>query len=311
MTWVRILALAALAGLLARGEAGEKKPAAKPAGPDVPATPLWPGGAPGAKGEGPEDVPVVFVHLPPRDKANGTAVVVCPGGGYGGLAISYEGHDVARWLNGLGAAGVVLKYRHAPKYRHPIPLTDAARAVRLARSRAAEWGVDPQRVGVLGFSAGGHLASTVGTHFDAGDASAQDPVDRASSRPDFLVLAYPVITLTNPYTHAGSRKNLLGDAPDPQLVEDLSNDKQVTARTPPTFLVHTTEDKAVPPENSVLFYLALRRHNIPAEMHLYEKGAHGVGLGVGRVELPVKSWPERCAAWLEGRGFLGPAGGGR
>ncbi len=290
------LTLALLLGLLRAAPAGEKTP---------PELPLWPEGAPGAKGKSPADTPVVFIYPAPKEKANSAAVVICPGGGYGGLAISYEGHDVARWFNTLGVTGVVLRYRHAPNYRHPTPLTDASRALRLVRARAKEWDVDPQRVGILGFSAGGHLASTAGTHFDAGNQDAPDPIDRASSRPDFLILVYPVITLTDPYTHAGSRNNLLGKSPDPQLLEDLSNEKRVTPQTPPTFLVHTTEDKAVPPENSVFFYLALRKQGVPAEMHLYEKGQHGVGLGMGRVNLPVKSWPERCEAWLQNRLIIG------
>jgi acetyl esterase/lipase len=232
--------------------------------------------------------------------------VICPGGGYGGLAISYEGHDVARWLNTLGVTGVVLKYRHAPKVRHPAPLEDAHRALRMVRAHADEWKIDPSRVGILGFSAGGHLASTAGTHFDGGDASAKDPVDRLSCRPDFMILVYPVITMADPYTHKGSRRNLLGDRPDPKLVELLSNEKQVTAKTPSTFLAHTSEDSAVPPQNSVMFYEALVRNKVPAELHIYEKGQHGLGMN-RRPELPFSSWPERCAAWLAGRGILGKA----
>lgn len=264
---------------------------------------LWPDGAPGAKGKAAADVPGVYLFLPAKDKANGAAVVICPGGGYGHLAISYEGDDVARWLNTLGVVGVVLRYRHAPAYRHPIPMHDAQRALRYVRAHAKEWNVDPKRVGVLGFSAGGHLASTVSTHFDDGKTDARDPIDRLSCRPDFSILVYPVISLRESFAHIGSRNNLLGKSPDSKLVEYLSSERQVTKQTPPAFLVHTSEDRAVPPENSVAYYLALRRLNIPTELHVYEKGRHGLGLG--RENLPFRSWPARCADWLRGRGYLG------
>ncbi|MCS7044865.1 MAG: alpha/beta hydrolase [Gemmataceae bacterium] len=263
---------------------------------------LWQGDAPGAQGQDPADVPVYVLYRAASDKANGTAVVVCPGGGYATHALNHEGHDIAKWWNSLGVTAVVLKYRLGPRYRHPAPLTDAQRAIRLTRHHAKEWGIDPRRVGIMGFSAGGHLASTAGTHFDLGTPEADDPIDRHSCRPDFLVLLYPVITMTEPFAHVGSRNNLLGKKPDPKLVEQLSTERRVTAATPPTFLVHTTEDKAVPPENSVLFYLALCKHKVPAELHIYEKGRHGLGLGDGT--LPYASWPQRCAAWLHGRGLL-------
>jgi acetyl esterase/lipase len=196
----------------------------------------------------------------------------------------------------------VLRYRIAPRYRHPAPLQDVQRALRLVRTRAAEWNVDPHRVGVWGFSAGGHLASTAATHFDDGKADADDPVDRAGCRPDFAILSYPVITLEPPYAHGGSRQNLLGKSPDAKLVESLCNERQVTARTPPTFLFHTSEDTAVPPENSVLFYLALRKAGVPAELHVYEKGRHGVGLAPA--DPVLSSWPNLLAAWLDSRGLL-------
>jgi acetyl esterase/lipase len=262
---------------------------------------LWPEGAPLAKGKAEADVPKITVYLPAADRATGAAVVVCPGGGYGGLAISYEGHDVARWLNTLGVAGIVLKYRVAP-YRHPAPLLDAQRALRYTRAHAKEWGIDPKRVGILGFSAGGHLASTAATQFDTGKDKGTDPLDKESCRPDFAVLVYPVITLTGPFAHGGSRDNLLGKGADPQLIDSLCSQKRVTAQTPPTFLVHTTEDKAVPPENSILFYEALRRAKVPAEMHIYEKGRHGLGLGPK--DMAFSSWPDRCAAWLKARKIL-------
>jgi acetyl esterase/lipase len=248
------------------------------------------------------DHPTLSIYLPPADKANGAAVVVCPGGGYAGHALDHEGKQPAEWLNNLGVTAFVLKYRLAP-YRHPIPLQDAQRAIRTVRARAKEWNLDPNRVGIWGFSAGGHLASTAATHFDDGKPDAADPVDKVSCRPDFLILCYPVITMTGPpVTHMGSRKNLLGDKPDEKLIEELSNEKQVTARTPPTFLFHTDADAGVVPENSVLFYLALKKAKVPAELHVYEKGPHGVGLAP---KDPVLStWPDRLADWMKGRGLL-------
>jgi acetyl esterase/lipase len=264
--------------------------------------PLWPNGAPGAVGHDEADKPSLTMYMPSADKANGTAVVICPGGGYGFLAMDHEGRQVAEWFNKHGVTAFVLKYRIAPRYHHPAPLEDAQRALRLVRARAGEWKVDPHRIGIMGFSAGGHLASTAGTHFDSGKADAEDPIDRVSCRPDFMILCYPVISFTDPSTHVGSRNNLLGKKPDPNLVENLSNEKQVTAQTPPTFLFHTNEDKGVPAENSVLFYLALRRAGVPAELHIYEKGQHGVGLAPN---IPVlSSWPERLEGWLRVRGLL-------
>ncbi len=263
---------------------------------------LWPKGAPGAVGDEAADRPSLTVFLPQAEKANGAAVVVCPGGGYGVVVDTYEGKDPAEWLARRGVAAFVLRYRVAPRYRHPAPLQDVQRALRLVRARAREWHVDPHRVGVWGFSAGGHLASTAATHFDDGRPDADDPIDRAGCRPDFAILCYPVITLEPPYAHMGSRQNLLGKDPDAKLVESLCNERQVTARTPPTFLFHTGEDRPVPPENSILFYLALRKAGVPAELHVYEKGPHGVGLAPKN---PVLSnWPDRLAAWLEARGLL-------
>jgi acetyl esterase/lipase len=270
---------------------------------DAPKTePLWQGAAPGALGNGAADTPSLTHYPAPPDKATGAAVVVCPGGGYGGLAVDHEGREPAEWLNNLGVSALVLKYRVSP-YRHPVPLQDAQRALRTVRARAKEWKIDPKRIGIWGFSAGGHLASTAGTHFDDGNPNADDPIDRVSCRPDFLILCYPVITLTGaPTTHMGSRNNLLGKEPSPELIENLSNEKQVTTKTPPTFLFHTNEDKAVPAENSLLFYAALRKAGVPAELHIYEKGAHGVGLAPK--DPVLSSWPDRLAAWLNGRGLL-------
>jgi acetyl esterase/lipase len=263
---------------------------------------LWPNGAPGAQGNEEIDQPSLAGYIVPAGRGTGTAVVVCPGGGYRNLAMDHEGDQIAKWLNSLGVSAFVLKYRLGPKYHHPVELGDAQRAIRTVRYKAAEYRVLPGRVGIMGFSAGGHLASTAGTHFDAGNAAAADPIDRIGSRPDFLVLGYPVISFTTPYTHKGSLQNLLGDNPDPKLVESLSNELQVTPGTPPTFLFHTTADATVPVENSVLFYLALRKAGVPAEMHIYEHGPHGVGLA--QTDEALSSWPARLADWLRGRGLL-------
>lgn len=262
---------------------------------------LWEGEAPGARGTEPADIPTLTVYAPVPEKSTGAVVVVCPGGGYGGLA-DHEGKPIAEWLNTIGVTGIVLKYRLGPKYHHPVEMGDVARAIRTVRSHAADWGLDPHRIGVLGFSAGGHLASTAATHFDAGSASAPDPIDRLSSRPDVAILIYPVITFTDPFTHSGSRRNLLGDTPSPDLITLLSNEKQVTAQTPPCFLVHGTDDNAVPAENSLLFALACRKAGVPVELHLYEHGPHGFGLGGS--DPVLSAWPGSCAKWLEHRGFL-------
>jgi acetyl esterase/lipase len=262
--------------------------------------PLWEGDAPGALGSADEDRPTLTVYLP--DSPGGTGVVVLPGGGYRHLAFDHEGHQVARWLNTLGIAAFVLKYRLGPTYRHPAPLLDAQRALRTVRARADEWGVDPSRIGILGFSAGGHLTTTTGTRFDDGIADDPDPVQRVSSRPDFMIPIYPVVSLFDPVAHAGSRVHLLGEEPDQKLVESLSNHLQVTAETPPTFLVHTTDDAAVPVENSLLFYASLRQAGVPVEMHLFETGRHGFGLAP---DDPVLSaWPKLCEAWLRARGLI-------
>jgi len=263
---------------------------------------LWPQGAPGALGHGAADKPSIAIYLPPREKATSAAVVVCPGGGYRILAMDHEGQQVAEWLNGHGIAAFVLSYRLGPRYRHPIQLGDAQRAIRTVRALAAEFRIDPGRIGIWGFSAGGHLASTAGTHFDSGNPTAPDPIDRVSCRPDFMILCYPVVSFVTEYGHTGSRANLLGEDFDPKLAEYLSSEKQVTSQTPPTFLFHTDADRGVPPENSVLFYLALRRAGVPAELHIYEKGNHGVGLA--QKDPVLASWPGRLADWLKARGAI-------
>ncbi len=273
--------------------------------------PLWPHDAPGSKGtDRDKDVPTLTVWLPKPERATGSAVVVCPGGGYGMLAMDHEGKQVAQWLNSLGVTAFVLKYRLGPRYHHPAMLQDAGRAIRKVRASAAEWKLDPHRIVILGFSAGGHLASTAGTHFDAGKPGADDPVERVSSRPDRMILVYPVIALATPYGHSGSLKNLLGDNPSSELIESLSNERQVSKETPPTFLAHTDADKGVPAENSLLFALALRKAGVPVELHLFERGPHGLGLGDGiaayRVpaEPSFRAWPKLCETWLKNQGFL-------
>ncbi|HMJ89141.1 MAG TPA: alpha/beta hydrolase [Candidatus Acidoferrum sp.] len=261
------------------------------------ALPLWPDGAPGALGQADKDIPTITPHLANAENASGAAVVIFPGGGYGGLA-AHEGKGYADWLVTNGISAFVVKYRLGPGgYRHPVMLQDAARAVRFVRARADEYHIDPKRVGVIGSSAGGHLASTLLTHFDAGKADATDPVERQSSRPDVGILCYAVITM-GPNTHAGSKKNLLGPTPDPELVKTLSNETQVTKDTPPCFIWHTWEDKAVKVENSLDFAYAMQRAGVPFDLHVYQKGQHGIGLGKNH------PWSNDCLFWLRAQGFL-------
>jgi acetyl esterase/lipase len=260
---------------------------------------LWEGPAPLAAGDGPEDTPALTVYQPAPGTASGASVVVLPGGGYRGRA-RHEGEPIARWLASHGVTAFVARYRVHP-YRHPAPLTDAQRAIRMVRARAEAWGLDPTRIGILGFSAGGHLASTAATLFTPGDPSASDPVERVSSRPDVAILIYPVITFVGDGVHVGSRTNLLGPDATPEQMAALSSERNVTADTPPTFLVHTTGDTAVPPENSLAFVEAMRRHGVPVELHLFEGGRHGFGLG--ETEGPYGRWPALAALWLERRGF--------
>jgi acetyl esterase/lipase len=287
-----------LPALLLSAAIAAVSPAAEPA-----AQLLWPDGAPGAKGDSPADKPSLTAFLPVESKAVGTAVVICPGGGYGHLAGDYEGKEIAEWLNSLGVAGFVLEYRHRGRgYGHPAPMLDAQRAMRIVRANAEKCKIDPRKIGVLGFSAGGHLASTIGTHFDKGNPSAADPIDRESCRPDFMILCYPVIAFGEPFTHKGSQRNLIGGDAPPELLNKLSNEKQVTPETPPAFLYHTDADAGVPAENSVQFYLALRRAKVPAELHIYREGGHGVRSTKG---LPVaEMWPKECEQWMRGLKLL-------
>jgi acetyl esterase/lipase len=270
---------------------------------DLPPVPLWPDGAPGALDKQDKDIPTLTPFLPSAESASGAAVVVCPGGGYGGLA-GHEGADYALYLNQHGIAAFVLKYRLGSHgYRHPIMLQDAARAVRLVRARAGEWKIDPKRVGIMGSSAGGHLASTMLTHFDAGQPDAADVVERESSRPDLGILCYPVISM-GPLTHQGSKHNLLGPQPDESLVKLLSNELQVTAQTPPCFLWHTWEDKAVKVENALEFAQALRRAGVPFDLHIYQQGQHGIGLGAKPPFEKPHPWARDLVFWLQAQGFV-------
>jgi acetyl esterase/lipase len=274
---------------------------------------LWAEGVPRLKADAPPERiedgriynvshPTLTMFAPPAGTANSTAVIVCPGGGYVRLAVAKEGSEVTRWLNGLGVTVFLLKYRVAP-YEHPAPLLDVLRAVRLVRSRAAELGINPARIGVFGASAGGHLAASAGTLFDAPEGRTGAPLDKISARPDFLALIYPVITMGETNVHAGSRRALIGEHPSPELVKRTSMELQAGKDTPPTFIAHTEEDQSVPVENSLAFYQALRRAGVPVEMHLYEKGPHGFGLkpGLG----PTSDWPKRCEEWMRFHGWLG------
>ena len=253
--------------------------------------PLYPDGVPGAVGNLDVDQPAITFYKAPQP--NGTAVLVCPGGGYQHLAMDHEGKQIAEWFNSLGITAAVLKYRLGPRYHHPAMLDDARAGIRALRARAAELGINPARVGVIGFSAGGHLASTLSTHY-------QTPQER----PDFSILVYPVISLATKYAHAGSRTNLLGDNPDPALVESLSNENEVTPYTPPTFLFHTDDDTVVPVMNSIRYFQALKAAGVRAEMHVYARGRHGVGLAPS--DPVLSTWPARLKDWLTVEGFLPP-----
>lgn len=288
------------------------------AAPDRPVIPLWPEGLPDPLRAGydpaqtAEEVvdgtrianvraPQLTVFAPAPGLANGTAVVICPGGGYARLAYGHEGLDVAAWLNAQGVTCFLLKYRHK-EYGHPAPLRDVLRAIRIVRSRAAEFGVDPARIGVMGFSAGGHLASSAATLFDHADGKTGAALDAVSARPSFAILVYPVILMEGPHIHAGSRTNLLGEKPTAEMIERLSTDRQVSKATPPIFLIHAQDDTGVPIENALSFYAGARRAGVPVEMHLYEKGGHGFGLKPKAQ--PTDEWPDRCLSWMRAHGWL-------
>jgi len=290
--WIKIICFAAVACLLLITRA--------PCQQDN-QIPLWPLAAPLAKGAGPDDSPSILLYLPSSHQPT-PGIVVCPSGEYMSLLMDRDGRQVAEWLNNLGIAAFVLKYRLAPTYRYPVPLLDAQRALRYVRSNASLYNLAENEIGIMGFSAGGHLAAMAATHFDAGKASPSDRIDRLSSRPDFLVLVYPVITCSEPFLHVLSCSNLLGDHPDPSLAALVSNEKHVTAKTPPTFLFHTSDDAIVPVENSLAFFTALRKAGVPAELHVYEHGLHTVGLAL---DDPVLStWPKLLENWFRVRGLL-------
>ena len=266
--------------------------------------PLWPDIVPGAIGTGEKDTPTLTAYLPEPEKATGAAFVICPGGGYGGLSMEKEGSDYARWLTARGIAGIVLKYRlGSAGYRYPVEFEDITRAIRLTRSKAAEWHLDPAHIGVMGSSAGGHLASLALTHFDAGKPQDPDPIERQSSRPDLGVLCYAVITMKE-NTHGGSRQNLLGPTPSPDQVTETSSEEQVKPDTAPCFIWHTWEDQTVKVENALAFASALRAKGIHFELHIYEKGPHGLGLGKGDAPGGYHRWTSDLQAWLGERGWL-------
>ena len=294
-----VLTVVALSG----AAAGAQQPS-PPAVQDGQVIPLWTGAAPGAQGTEAADIPTLTVFLPRTVTPNTPAVIVCPGGGYVRLAANHEGRQVASFLNSLGVAAFVLTSRLGPKYHHPVELGDVQRAIRLVRARAAAWSLDAGRIGVMGFSAGGHLAMTASTMATAGNADAADPIDRVSSRPDFAVLGYPVISMTEAWTHQGSKTALLGANADAALAAQLSGERAVTKDTPPTFMFHTNADTTVPPENSVHYYLALRRASVPAELHIFEKGPHGVGLA--NDDQALSEWSTLLANWLRVRGIVKP-----
>lgn len=271
---------------------------------DAPEIPLWPNGAPGAKGSASKDIPSLTPFLPEAGKANGCAIVVCPGGGYQGLA-PHEGRDYALFLNQHGITCFVLKYRLAPDYHYPEISGDAARAMRWVRANAEQYKIDPKRIGIIGSSAGGHLASTLMTHFDAGDPKNADPIDQQSSRPDFGILCYPVISMQmDSLTHGGSRDNLLGKNPSQDLMDLLSNEKQVKPNTPPCFLVHGADDKTVPVENSLMFAEALAKNHVPFELHIYEHARHGFGLEDKYPFAHPHPWTAALMSWMSVNKFI-------
>ncbi len=273
---------------------------------------VWPNGAPDSNGiTTPEELydgkrvrnvseAELYVYLPKMGNNTGAAVVICPGGGYMIEAMDHEGYDLAEWLTTQGVAGIVLKYR-LPYGHDQIPLEDAQRALRIVRQKAAEWGINPSKIGIAGSSAGGHLASTAGTKFDLGKPDSNDPLEKYSCRPDFMLLLYPVITFNEEFGHMGSRTNLIGAGNKWELVEKYSNELHVTAQTPPTFFVLADDDNGVPPRNSIEFYLALKKFKVPAEMHIFRDGGHGFGMN--KKNLPVDQWPNLFAQWMKAQGI--------
>ncbi|QDV65417.1 alpha/beta hydrolase [Crateriforma conspicua] len=294
--------VAALVMVIATGEATSSCMADDVVSPQRQVMDLWPDGVPGATQTGEGDVPQLIVtHAESRDAV--PAVVILPGGGYHGRAMDHEGYQIADWFRSMGFTSAICTYRvrgqgnDGKGYGHPYPMTDAQRAIQTVRANAKEWNVIPDKIGVIGFSAGGHLASTVSTHFADTNVQQGDQIAEISSRPDFSILCYPVIAMGVDFTHAGSQRNLLGTDPDPRLVALMSNDKQVTARTPPTFLFHTAADTVVPVKNSLVYYQACVDHGVPAEMHVFPEGRHGVGLA--KEISGASAWPDLCRDWLQ------------
>ena len=268
---------------------------------------LWADLPPGSTHRGDGDVPKLIITKVESESPT-AAVVILPGGGYNGHAMDHEGYQFAQWFKSLGVTSAICTYRLRGKgndgkgYGHPAPMMDAQRAIQTLRARSKELNIDPNRVGVIGFSAGGHLCSTVSTHFAAPDALSEDPVARVSSHPDFSILCYPVVAFGKSYTHKGSQRNLIGSNPSTELLESLSNERQVSKETPPTFLFHTAADTVVPPQNSIDYYLACLESGVPAEMHVFPKGRHGLGLAQ---KLPgAAQWPELCENWLRRLGVV-------
>jgi acetyl esterase/lipase len=303
MVCLFVCAMVCLMAVRANSDSAAGGAAVVPQG--LPPIVLWPEGAPGALGKTDNDIPTLTPFLPEAAANSGTAIVICPGGGYGGLA-PHEGHDYAVFLNQHGVAGFVLKYRLGSHgYRHPVMLEDAARAVRYVRAHAADYHIDPKRIGIMGSSAGGHLASTLMTHFDAGYPQSTDVIEQQSSRPDFGILCYAVIAMVGPNTHTGSRRNLLGDHPSEELEKSVSNELQVTDQTPPCFIWHTWEDNGVMVDNSLNFAKALREHHVEFDLHIYQKGGHGLGLG-DRVYPYANAhpWTRDLVYWLKARELI-------
>lgn len=264
--------------------------------------PVWPGQVPGAVGNEEIDRPTLTIYPAPEENKVGTAVVVCPGGGYANLAMDHEGHDVAKWFNSFGVSAFILKYRLGMRYHFPAQMQDVFRAIRYVRENADTWEINPNHIGVMGFSAGGHLASTAATHFKNPRALPPGSQETVASRPNFAILVYPVISMVSEFSHQGSRRHLLGEDPEPELAELLSNERQVTSETPPTFLIHADDDRGVPPENSLAFYKALRKAGVQAELHVYREGGHGFGLAP--LDAILSTWPDRLRDWMAGNGWL-------
>lgn len=293
---------------LPRRPAPKLKAPLKPIPEEMDFEPLWPNGAPGALGSTPGDRPGLTFFFPESTQANGSAVIVCPGGAYGMLARDKEGVQPSLWLKSLGVRAFLLDYRVGPAYRHPVEVGDGLRAVRWVRANALRFGLDPRRIGMLGFSAGGHLTATVASFFDDGDSGSPDPVERASSRPDFQILIYPVISMQAPFAHLASRINLLGRSPSAALLDSLSADRHVDARTPPAFIVHAEDDPVVAYAHGQAYAEALREAKVPVEFLGFVQGGHAFGLAADKTGAPgeaqLATWPSLCEKWMGARGML-------